>query len=263
MDELINRFISKKLRKKGQDYALSENSRATAQDFGQLSTIASKIYRYLAAISPRLKAGSTFNELVALLRFMRNRDRTLNDEEASSFTNVNVLQGFSLNKRAPWSTVLPWRPQFSFDVERREVKITLPQNKNWTLQRFPERLSRIGITFHVIVIDGSNPAEKGDTTHTTTVFVHPGEEGKSLNTTMRPTLFADSLIIVIGKVQYYLFNAQETKEGPSEHNRYNATDIMATFHVRNSKLLKDNPVDCNPLPSPSFDPDSGSEWGEQ
>ena len=80
---------------------------------------------------------------------------------------------------------------------------------------------------------------------------------------MRTTLFADSLIIVIGKVQYYLFNAQETKEGPSEHNRYNATDIMATFHVRNSKLLKDNPVDCIPLPSPSFDPDSGSEWGEQ
>ncbi|PRD48833.1 hypothetical protein [Sphingobacterium haloxyli] len=260
MDDLINKFISKKLRKKGQDYQLSENSRVTAQDFGQLSTIASKIYQHLTTLSPRLKAGSTFNELVALLREMRNRDQTLSNEAVDEYTHINILEGFPLNKRASWNTILPWRPQISFDIDRLEVKVTLPQQKNWTLQSYPPRLSRIGMTFHLIVINRTDPKEKAATAHTTMVFENPPKEGKSLTTAMRPDLFKDSLIIVIGKAQYYLFNMQATKDGPSEHNRYNATDIMATFHVRNGTLLKNKPVAHKPFPLPRFDPSSGSEW---
>ena len=259
MDHLINKFISKKLRKKGENYLLSENSKSTAHTFGQLSSIASKIYQYLIAISPRLRDGGVFNGLVALLRQMRNNDQTLSEEEAAIYTHANMLAGFSLNKRASWDTLLPWRPQFDFDADQ-QVQVSLPLQKNWTLKNFPVRLSRIEITFHIIVINLEQPKEKETTVHTKALFVHPHDKDRSLRTILKPVLFTESLILVIGVARYHLFDTDGTRNSVSGSALYNATDIMQTFHVRDGRLLKDAPISRNALPPLAPDLGEGSSW---
>lgn len=259
MDHLINKFISKKLRKKGENYLLSENSKATAHTFGQLSSIASKIYQYLIAVSPRLRDGDVFNRLVALLRQMRNNDQTLSEEEAAIYTHANMLAGFSLNKRASWDTLLPWRPQFDFDADQ-QVQISLPLQKNWILKSFPVRLSRIEITFHIIAINLEQPKEKETVVYTKALFVHPHDEDRSLRTTLKPVLFTESLVLVIGVARYHLFGTDGNRNGVSGRSFYNATDIMQAFHIRDGRLLKDAPIARNPLPPIASDLGEGSSW---
>ncbi|TYP95825.1 hypothetical protein BC792_10921 [Sphingobacterium allocomposti] len=256
MDRIIEKYIRKKYRKRGDNYKLSEGSKVAAQEFSLSSKMAAQIYRAWKEILPKPVEASHYQKLVSLLRRIRDNNKKLLAEGADGFSYANMLLGLSLNERASWTTLLPWTPDIAF--KQTEIIVELPSDKRWSLARIPYRVTRIAVTFDVLTVEFGKGEEPLHRMKTKTLFIIPNSEQKSERTSIPISLFPNSLIIVLGTVQFYLSENGGTLDFSSLHNQHVATDIMQVFHVKEGIVLKNKEQGKYVPPTPPER--DGTDW---
>lgn len=261
MDGLFDKHILKKLRKKGEDYPLHENSRLTAEQFGVLNKFTSKWYQALKGVNSWLTQYPTYKDLFTRIKEVYTYQQKLTDNEAKQYTYAHRLKGLELNQRRSWGALVCWNPIFEWECEGDKVKIKLPADRNWKGQAFPPKFSRLGITFHVLVVNYEDETESVRLHYTKTISIHPDDEQiKSLRTTVPVQLFPNSLVAIMGTAQYYLFDTEQPQERPSFHNQHHACKLLEVFHVKDGNLLKNRDIPSVISKTPSPETDSGTDW---
>ncbi|GEM_PF-721490 len=237
MKELFKEVIAKKLRKRGADYQLSANSVLSGTGFGDMSKLASRLYRAMQAINPWLTWGEVYRRLLRILVTIRTKNLNMLKEGKIGYTHVHLLNGFRLSKRIGWDSLLAWNPIISLDIPDRQVHITLPEDKKGRLRKFPERSVQLGITFYVVVADLENPSKVLYQRGTKTALISPEEDPREQKVKIPLEFYPKSLILVIGTAQYHLGNTINKDIIASNHSLDYATDILQTFHVQDDQLL--------------------------
>ncbi len=93
MKELFKEVIAKKLRKRGADYQLSANSVLSGTGFGDMSKLASRLYRAMQAINPWLTWGEVYRRLLRILVTIRTKNLNMLKEGKIGYTHVHLLNG--------------------------------------------------------------------------------------------------------------------------------------------------------------------------
>lgn len=242
MDELIEKFVSKKLRKKGDEYQLSANSILSGKGFGKMSKLASRLYQTMKAINPRLIRSEAYQQLVRILVAIRQGNLSLLEEGKSGYTYAHLLNGFRLNNQKGWDSLLPWSPLLSFDIADKVINVILPTDKKWMFKKFPDQAVQVGVTCYVVVADLEDQDKMPYQVATKTAIFNIFEESEERKVRKALELFPDSLILVLGTAQYYLTDKTGKNSSPSNNKSYYVTDILQTYHVQDGQVLKDYKV---------------------
>lgn len=261
MEEFFNKYIAKKFRKRGGVYELSENSKMSSDAFGNSNVFASKIYQQFKKIADKLMKREIYQKLLNQLTEIKTQlkiQRADEKENQKQYAEYTKLRGFRLNASRSWNSLLPWIPQIELKLDADHVCISLPDDKNWELKSFPQRLSRIAITFHVVVVALKDdfPAERFPT-ETAFMVAH---EPTNFRTVSIPVKLSDEcLLLVIGCTQYYLRETHGNTDFASGNKAHIAADVLQVFQIRDGVLLPERAVAQGTL-KPSAVQQSGAKW---
>ncbi|GGH08100.1 hypothetical protein FAZ19_02900 [Sphingobacterium alkalisoli] len=234
MEEFFKRYIAKKLHKKGEEYKLSENSKRSSNRFGESNTLTSKIYQAFKLVAGKLVKREMYNRLLKHLVEIKHLEAQLLKSE-TQYTVFTELRNFRLSSTRSWRSLLPWVPEIKLNLPQAHVDITLPDNKSWDLKSFPERLSRIGITFYVIGVSLDDLI--AEQFFTETAFMVPHKPINFQRVKIMVKIPDECVLFVIGFVQYYLWDTSGSTDFSSNNKAHMAADIMQVFHVKNGELL--------------------------
>lgn len=257
MEELFNKYIAKKFRKRGDEYHLSEDSKRSSGTFGHSNKLASKIYQQFKIIADKLMKREIYQKLLNQLTEIKTQstDETENKEQYATYTK---LRGFRLNTSRSWNSLLPWIPQIELKLHVGHICIALPDDKNWKLKSFPERLSRIAIKFHVIVVSLTDGLHT-ECFPTDTAFMVPHKPTKFHTVDIAVELPDECVLLVIGCTQYYLWETDENTDFASGNKTHIAADVLQVFQIRDGLLLPEKAIEQS-MPKSSVVPEGGAKW---
>ena len=258
MEDLIQAVISKKLRIKGHAYNLSENSGKAAIDFGYASKTASRLNKLCKAIVPSRNRGLYQQLLAKVITLVRADEIHELGQLRIGYGNIQTLKGFQFNGRQSWGGYVPWQTEVVCDLDEAVVQISIPKDKNWSRERYDDRVYKLQVEYHLVKL----PFELDDevaTLHTKELIFTPGENGSSKTAKLSISGWDNCLLLLIGKVDTYLWKLNsQTEYAVSGDRYYRPAAILEVFGLRDGQLLVDRVIEKEK--NTQLPPDDGADW---
>lgn len=258
MDEIIKEVVSQKLRKRGANYSLGENSKLANRDFTYASKISSKIYQYGKKMWPEMTGRPVFNLLTK-----RVSELVRLDEEHElgqlriGYGNCSALKDFRWNKKRTFSGIVPWQTEVLYNEAQRGVLVKILDDKLWSRARLNDRISALCIRYHALKLPFELDAEI-DFLYSKELQVFPGKEPPAKETVFPLKKWDNCLIVVTGVVRCRLWHPDSKEDYLSNNQAFMAADILEVFRIREGKLIKDVVRESAPVHTPI--PEGGTEW---
>ncbi len=258
MDEIIKDVVSQKLRKRGAQYNLSENSKLVNVDFTYTSQMSSKIYQHGKKIWPEMAGRPVFN------RFAKKVGQLVRlDEEHElgqlriGYGNSSALKDFRWNKKRTFSGLVPWQTEILYDEGQGAVLLKIIDDKLWSFSSLDKRVSSLCVRYHALKVPFELEDEI-DFIYSGELQVFPGKEPPAKETMFPTPNWDNCLIIVTGVVRCRLWHANGKDDYLSNSQAFMAADILEVFRIRDGKLMKDVVRESIPMQTPI--PEGGTEW---
>lgn len=258
MDEIIKDVVSQKLRKRGAQYSLSENSKLVNVDFTYASKMSSKIYQYGKKTWPKMAGQPVYNrftqKVVQLVRL---------DEEHElghlriGYGNSSALKDFRWNKNRTFSGLVPWQTEITYNEGQGAILLRILDDKLWSFASLDKRISSLCIRYHAQKVPFELEDEI-DFIYSGELQVFPGKEPPAKKTKFQTPDWDNCLIIVTGVVRCRLWHADGKEDYLSNDRSFMAADILEVFRIRDGKLMKDVVRESIPVQTPI--PDGGTKW---
>lgn len=258
MDDIIKEVVSQKLRKRGAEYNLNENSQLASEDFIYASKISSKIYQYAKRNWPAMVGRPTFNRLVQKIEELVRRD----EEHALGqlrigYGNSATLKDFRWNKKKAFSSLVPWQTQITYNKRKNEVSVKILKNKLWEYPPYNSRISSLSVQYHALKV----PCELKDEIafqYSKELNVVSGKELPAGKTVFPAVGWDNCLIIVTGVVRCRLWENNGKSDFLTSNLSFMGADILEVFRIRDGKLMKDTVH----IPEPKQEPiqEEGTDW---
>lgn len=239
MDEIIKEVVSQKLRKRGTNYNLGENSKLANTDFTYASKISSKIYQYGKKIWPEMTGRPVFNLLTK-----RVSELVRLDEEHElgqlriGYGNSSALKDFRWNKKRTFSGIVPWQTEILYNEIQRGVLVKILDDKLWSRAKRNDRISALCIRYHALKLPFELDDEI-DFRYTKELQVFPGKEPPAKETVFQLEKWDNCLIVVTGVVRCHLWQPDGKEDYLSNSQAFMAADILEVFRIRDGKFMND------------------------
>lgn len=241
---------SKKERKRGDAYELSENSKLTGLDFTYNCNLASRLYQILKSILRVACERSTYLRLQNVLYEAVRNDR---EHDLGSlrlgYGSVIPLKGFRYSKRVSWNNFFMNHPVVHFDEAQQQVQVQLHLVGIRKFELIHERLVKIDIKIYCVVIklDDRN-----------TIFYHSSktlELRKEDHKVNRGITFAledckDAVILCLATVRCWLTTPDGREEFMSNGGTLMTGEIFDALLIRGGKHTIFTEEKSDKLPPP-------------
>lgn len=258
MEELVKAVVSKKLRIKGNAYNLSENSGKAGIDFGYASKTASRLNKLCKAIVPSRNRGLYQQLLGKIITLVRADEIHELGQLRIGYGNIQTLKNFQFNERRSWGGYVPWETEVVCDLDESVVKISIPKDKNWSRERYDDRVYKLQVQYHLVKLPFELDEEVA-TLHTKELIFTPGENGSSKTAKLSIAGWDNCLLLLIGKVDTYLWRLNRQEGYSLSGNRsYRPAAILEVFGLRDGQLLVDRVIEKEE--NTQLPPEDGADW---
>lgn len=258
MEELVKAVVSKKLRIKGSAYNLSENSGKAGIDFGYASKTASRLNKLCKAIVPSRNRGLYQQLLGKIITLVRADEIHELGQLRIGYGNIQTLKNFQFNERRSWGGYVPWETEVVCDLDESVVKTSIPKDKNWSRERYDDRVYKLQVQYHLVKLPFELDEEVA-TLHTKELIFTPGENDSSKTAKLSIAGWDNCLLLLIGKVDTYLWRLNRQEGYSLSGNRsYRPAAILEVFGLRDGQLLVDRVIEKEE--NTQLPPEDGADW---
>lgn len=259
MEHVIRKAVEKKLRKRGKEYRLTENSKMANQDFGYVNKIASKIYRLCKGICPEMLDRGVYQQLIRKVMESVRSDETheLGDLRIGHGP-IQSLRHFQLNSKRSWSGYLPFAAKVTCDLEKGQVKIVIPSSSDWLPKKYDPRVSKLSIRFHLLKIPFEWTQEAG-VLSTQELLIEPASQTRAKTALLRIDGWDNCALIIVGTVNTYFWEKNDqTRDYITGNKNFFAAEFIEVFGLREGTLIE-APSPAPPTASNTVQ-DEGASW---
>ncbi|WP_343562325.1 hypothetical protein [Sphingobacterium sp.] len=241
---------SKKERKHGEAYDLSENSKLTGLDFTYNCKLAGRLYKILKPIQPQACERSTYIRLQDALYAAVRKDR---EHDLGSlrlgYGSVLPLKGFRYSKRGSWNNFFMNYPSVHFDEARQQVKIRLQWIGVRKFNSIHERLEKLDLKIHCIVIQLD---DRNTLFHQASKTLELKKEDHNVDRGVTFTLedCRDAVILCMASVRCWLTTLDGREEFMSNSSTLMTGEIFDALLIRGGKLTIFPEEKSDKLPPP-------------
>lgn len=258
MDEIIKEVVSQKLRKRGADYNLSENTIRANVDFTYASRVSSKIYQHGKKIWPEMAGRPVFNRLTEKVsQLVRMDEENELGPLRIGYGNSSTLKDFRWNKKRTFSGLVPWQTEIRYREDQRDISVKILDDKLWSVSSTDQRISSLCIRYHALKVPFELDDEI-DFLYSKELQVFPGKEPPAKETKFSVQNWDNCLIIVTGVVRCRLWHADGKEDYLSNSQAFMAADILEVFRIRNGKFMRDVVRESTSVEKPTQE--GGTDW---
>jgi hypothetical protein len=259
MNELIESIVNRKLRKKGKDYQLHENSARSGSDFAYANSITKRIYGVSKNLVELLRSQSIYRRLQRIVM------KALREDEINPLGklrlgngNSGVFKGFSFNENRSWDGLVRWLPIITYDEAQNTVSFNIPAQSDSSLQSLPKPISKAEVKFYTLSLPFELDEEYA--LSATKILTLKPNQGQISRVTNLPLSKMDNcLILIFGIVRCHLWESSGNTDFLSGNKDYLVSDIVEVFRIKDGRLIEDKAVSKRPA-VPSVMEDQGSDW---
>ncbi|ERJ57819.1 hypothetical protein [Sphingobacterium paucimobilis] len=258
MDEIIKEVVSQKLRKRGADYNLGENSKLANVDFTYASRVSSKIYQYSKKNWREMTSRSVFNRLTKKVsQLVRLDEEHELGQLRIGYGNSSTLKEFRWNKKRTFYGLVPWQTEIRYREDQRDILVKILDDKLWRVASTDKGISSLCIRYHALKVPFELDDEI-DFLYSKELHVFPGKEPPAKETEFSVPDWDNCLIVVTGVVRCRVWHAGGKEDYLSNSQAFMAADILEVFRIRNGKLMKDVVRESTPVQKSTQE--GGTEW---
>lgn len=215
---------------------LSNNSKSAGKDFAYANRLTALIYNTLKDILQEQVDRDCYKRLLTTIRQVLQTDTTSKvGNKKVEKGNLSLLNNFKLNNRRYFDSLMLWKPSITFSNESKKAIVRLPHNNLNILHNKPDRLSRTRLQFFAITMHFPEMTIKA--VKTSPLYITQDSTDTALNASFSYDGANNSLLLVVGTCQYYLYEKNSKTDFPSSNRLYYAADIFEAVPIVKNAVI--------------------------
>jgi len=223
-------------------YQLTDNSKSAGNDFGYANSSSSKIYEALKNVFKNTPDSKCYRRLLKTVRAIVNSDHT-NPVGAKVIGSgdVALLNGFRLNERRFFESMLGWSPAVTIDIAQNRIEILIPPDTGLEFPNWPDRASQTECRFYALLFGKEHRMLAASGTEG--LFLKKNEKRKMIKANLMFDHLEDGLLLIFGYAQYHLYlkNTTNQSDFASNNRLHFAADILKAVYIQGGQVVTYTP----------------------